>query len=207
MGTAAINQPRTETQPAAYGRLRRNVLDRLREVRYIPESVLHARRRAAAELRLKNAKPSSVLFICHGNICRSPFAAAVFARSLPPVIARSVTTRSAGFIGPGRTPPSKALAAGARYGVDISAHRSSLATAEGIAAADLVVVMSEEQAKGIRLRVPPESTRVLVLGDLDPHPIERRTILDPWSRPDAAFDASYDRIDRCVRELVRILSS
>ncbi|MDP9203680.1 MAG: hypothetical protein M3P26_17390, partial [Gemmatimonadota bacterium] len=168
--------------------------------------VLHARRRAAAELRLKNAKPSSVLFICHGNICRSPFAAAVFARSLPPVIARSVTTRSAGFIGPGRTPPSRALATGAKYGVDMSAHRSAAVTRETLRTADLVVVMSEEQATAVRSLMRPDAS-VLVLGDLDPVPAKRRTIVDPWDGEAEVFEASYARIERCVSELTRIVAS
>jgi protein-tyrosine phosphatase len=180
---------------------------RLRDLRHVLDSRLHPRRRRAAQTELQDTKPRSILFICHGNICRSPFAAALFARSAPPSISQSVRIASAGFIGPRRSPPPRALDAGAKYGVDISAHRSTLATRESLAAADLVVVMSEEQAKSIRVRLRDDSTRVLVLGDLDPHPIERRTILDPWGGTDAAFDASYDRIDRCVRELVRVLGT
>jgi protein-tyrosine phosphatase len=180
---------------------------RLRDLRHVLDSRLHPRRRRAAQIELRNTKPRSILFICHGNICRSPFAAAVFTRSAPPKISQSIRIASAGFLGPGHTPPSKALATGARYGVDISAHRSTLTTTESLAAADLVVVMSEEQAKSIRVRMLEDSVPVLVLGDLDPYPIERRTILDPWGGPDAAFDASYDRIDRCVRELVRVIST
>jgi len=65
--------------------------------------------------------------------------------------------------------------------------------------------MSAEQARAIRARVRPGSARVLVLGDLDPVPITRRTIADPWGGSDSAFVASYDRIDRCVRELARII--
>jgi protein-tyrosine-phosphatase len=74
-------------------------------------------------------------------------------------------------------------------------------------AADLVVVMSSEQARGIRARLRSSSSRVLVLGDLDPQSIARRTISDPWGGPDSGFDASYDRIDRCVRELARVIQS
>lgn len=179
---------------------------RLRDIRHVVDARLHLRRQHAAQLELQNTKPHSILFICHGNICRSPFAAALFAHYAPVALSGSMRITSAGFIGPDRAPPAKALVAGARFGVDLSSHRSSLATTASVAAADLVVVMSEEQAKSVRLRASA-ATRVLVLGDLDSHPIERRTILDPWGRPDAAFDASYARIDRCVRELVRILSA
>jgi protein-tyrosine-phosphatase len=89
-------------------------------------------------------------------------------------------------------------------GVDLSAHRSTTLTADMLTEADLVVVMSEEQEREVLPRVRP-SARVIVLGDLDPKPVKRRTILDPWGGSQAAFSASYERIERCVRELARIV--
>jgi protein-tyrosine-phosphatase len=90
------------------------------------------------------------------------------------------------------------------YGVDISGHRSAILTSENLKAADLIVVMSRAQERGVTSRRAPGSL-VLVLGDLDPAPIKQRTILDPWDGPVEAFDESYQRISRCVRELVRIV--
>jgi protein-tyrosine phosphatase len=177
----------------------------IRDARHLPDAILHARRRRTARLELENFRPRSILFVCHGNICRSPFAAAAFSRACPPHISESIAVASAGFIGPDRSPPSKALAASSRLGIDISDHRSALVTSATLRGADLVVVMSAEQARGIRARLRSSSTRVLVLGDLDPLPVTGRTISDPWSGPDSAFDASYDRIDRCVRELVGLI--
>jgi protein-tyrosine-phosphatase len=126
-------------------------------------------------------------------------------RSCGSEIASGIKVASAGFIGPERSPPSSASIAASRFGVDLSAHRSALIDSENLGAADLIVVMSPEQARAIRTRVNP-SKFVLMLGDLDPRPVNRRTILDPWGQPDAAFEESYDRIDRCVRELARIIS-
>jgi protein-tyrosine-phosphatase len=87
----------------------------------------------------------------------------------------------------------------------MSAHRSALITPEGVRAAELIVVMAGEQASAVRSRFSISPGRVLVLGDLDPLPITRRTIADPWGGSHSDFEASYARIDRCVRELVRIL--
>jgi len=171
--------------------------------RVIVDSLLHPTRRRSAQRRLKNSNPRSLLFVCHGNICRSPFAAAVFANALPHTLAGAVTAASAGFIGPGRSPPPHALKTARAYGIDISGHRSVTISAESLKAADLVVVMSGAQQRGIASRVAP-GAQVLVLGDLDPLPIKQRTIPDPWEGPVDAFEESYDRITRCVRELVRI---
>ena len=170
-----------------------------RWVRNAPDRVMHTERRAAAAKRLEATPPRTVLFICHGNVCRSPFAAAVLARAAESLNTR-VSIGSAGFIGPNRPSPPEALASALRFGIDLSAHRSTLITPEAIGSSDLVVVMSAAQARAIertyRVRQPP-----LVLGDLDPGPIESRTIVDPWGGPPELFDASYARIERCVREL------
>jgi len=88
----------------------------------------------------------------------------------------------------------------------LSQHRSRVVTSEVLRDADLIVVMSAEQAQGIRTRVRLNPVPVLVLGDLDPFPVERRTILDPWNGSDAVFDESYARLSRCVGELVRLIS-
>ena len=186
---------------------RRSGTEWIRDARHLTDSILHARRRNTAQSEIRNLRPRSILFVCHGNICRSPFAAAAFSSACSAQLSGRMTVASAGFIGPDRSPPSKALAAGSRFGVDISRHRSTRITSERLQAADLIVVMSAEQARGIRARLRSSSTRVLVLGDLDPLPITRRTVSDPWGGSDSAFDASYSRIDRCVRELVGLISA
>jgi protein-tyrosine-phosphatase len=176
----------------------------LRDLRHIPTRGMHARRRRAAEARLEGFQPRSILFVCHGNICRSPFAAAAFMRACPPHIAPTIRVSSAGFIGPDRSTPTAGLDVASRMGVDLSSHRSSTLTIEALAEADLVVVMSEEQEREVLPRIR-SSARVIVLGDLDPRPARRRTILDPWGGSEATFAASYERIDRCVKELARII--
>lgn len=174
-----------------------------RELWHLPDQVLHSRRRVLATAKVAKSRPHSVLFICHGNVCRSPYAAAAFSASLAPATLDGMGIASAGFIGPDRSPPPKALAAARRFGQEMSAHRSRLITSENLQAADLIVVMAADQARGIRNRVRSGSTEVVVLGDLDPLPIRRRGILDPWDGTDADFDSSYGRISRCVDELVR----
>jgi len=175
-------------------------------VRDYPDRLLHGVRRASANRALaKLPPPTSVVFVCYGNVCRSPFAAALFAD-----IVRSrnirVISSSAGFFGPGRQPPQSALDASSRRRINLAAHRSKLVTHPTVRAADLIVVMAPEQARSLRALLGALRAPVLVLGDLDPESIESRTIPDPWGESDVVFDKSYDRIDRCVHELARLLS-
>jgi len=176
----------------------------VRQLRSLPDRLLHSRRRARALTRLAKARAGSVLFVCQGNICRSPFAAAAFAANFSRRLQRPTIT-SAGFIGPARPPPPKAVDAARRFGVDISGHRSQLITSELLQAAELIVVMTPDQARGIRSRVKSRPTEVIVLGDLDPLKSDRRGILDPWGGSDADFDSSYARVSRCIGVLAHCL--
>ena len=176
-----------------------------RAVRHAPDRALHPIRRQAVAARVRGKVPRSVLFICYGNVCRSPYAAAVFAELWPAIMPR-VTITSAGFVGPGRGSPPPALSAALRRGIDLSGHRSTLVSTQAVRGADLAVVMSATQLRAIR-RVGGRQSNPLILGDLDPHPILTRTIVDPWGEADEVFDESYERIDRCVRELIREMTS
>ena len=164
------------------------------------------RREAVSSLRA-HARPGQVLFICHGNLCRSPFAELVFRREMQHMQAGLFESVSAGFVGPNRRPPSEAFAAAGRCGIDLSGHRSRLVTFDLVHTSAIVVVMSMAQARAIGRLAGPVSPMIVVLGDLDPLPISTRTIRDPWSETAEVFDASYARIERCVRELASHLSA
>jgi protein-tyrosine-phosphatase len=92
-----------------------------------------------------------------------------------------------------------------RRGIDLSAHRAMLLTRDLARTAGLVVVMSEDQRRSVVQDFGRAPGGILVLGDLDPLPIDLRTVRDPWRQPEAAFEDSYARIDRCVAELVKAL--
>lgn len=172
-------------------------------LRHAPDRLLHSRRRAALLRHLSSVPlPGSVLFVCLGNICRSPYAAAVFERSLPPQLRSRIRVGSAGFIGPGRSVPAPGQKVAGRKGIDLSAHRSTALLPSAVAQADLIVVMEAKQQRHLCKQVGRSPRDVIVLGDLDPETIERRTIVDPYDKPQEVFEASYERIDRCVAELV-----
>jgi protein-tyrosine phosphatase len=147
----------------------------------------------------------SVLFVCYGNICRSPYAEGAFRKLAEREAIGPVRVASAGLIGPGRNAPPEAVRAAATRGVDLSHHRSHLVTPELLGAADLVVVMDVAQETELRRRLGWRRGAALVLGDLDPQTVSRRRILDPVDQPVSVFDATYARIDRCVGALVGLV--
>lgn len=184
------------------GRARRVAGGVRRGLRAALDGRLHPTRRRRAHRRLASLeRPRRVVFVCLGNVCRSPYAEARF-RTRVDRLDLSMEVASAGFIGPGRPPPDGALREARARGLATGDHRSRLATPELVASADLVVVMEPGQAR----RLPgPRRPRAVVLGDLDPRAVTRRSIRDPWGGDDEVYADVFDRIDRCVDELVRLL--
>ena len=167
----------------------------------LPERLLHGwRRRAAMEALRHRPRPHTLLFVCHGNICRSPYAEAVARKRFPATIG----VESAGFIGPDRPSPPEAVAVAAERGVDLSEHRSQVLELEHLRDVDLVIAMDSQQRHRLVSSRPELGGRVVLLGDLDPEPITRRTVLDPVEQPAEVFRSCYDRIDRCVDALAEL---
>ncbi|MCS7173076.1 MAG: ATP-grasp domain-containing protein [Armatimonadetes bacterium] len=173
----------------ASARLRRLLL-RFRPVRGVVAG--HARR----ELR----RASRVLFVCRGNICRSPFAERYAARVFPP----SVQVRSAGTRAqPGACSPPEAEAAALRFGVDLRTHRATRLTAELVREADVVFAFDAAEAERIRQEHPRLAHKVFLLGLL----ADGAEIRDPYGAAEPEYQAVYERIARAVEAAARVAAS
>jgi protein-tyrosine phosphatase len=156
-------------------------------------------RRTRAESRLRALGTlREILVLCQGNICRSPYAAAVLEELLRD---RGIQVGSAGFLPPGRPAPPHAIAVARARGVDLGWHRSRAITPPMLRAADLVIVMEPAQRTRLRHEFGIPDARILVLGDLDPGATELRGITDPWDHPREVFEQVYARIERCAGAL------
>jgi protein-tyrosine phosphatase len=160
------------------------------------------RRRARAQLDRLGA-PQHVVVVCKGNICRSPYAALRLQHQLAAEGIRGVRIESAGLLhGEGRPSPDIAIEVAGRRGLDLSRHRSRR-FAPHHADAQLFIVMEAWQRDEVLMRLPDHAApHVVLLGDLDPETFARRSITDPWGRPQHVFEACFARIDRCVAAMV-----
>ena len=106
-------------------------------------------------------------FLCTGNTCRSPMAAALFAKHCK---AEGLVIRSAGTgAWPNAPATPNAVAAAAALGADCVSHKSQPATPELLAEADFIVCLAAGHAKQAALCAAQEKLRVLGGGVADPY--------------------------------------
>ena len=133
------------------------------------------------------------IFVCSGNICRSPLAAAMAKKKFDDREI-SVAIISAGTLGiNGEAAATHSVTVAEEYGLDISHHRSQ-GLSRGLAdLADALIVMSPRHVDAIEtLGV---STRVVSLWEFGEGLTE---IEDPIGRDLEAFRACAIVIDRCL---------
>lgn len=148
-------------------------------------------RRRHARRALREAP--RVLFVCKGNICRSPFAERVAAAML----GAAAEVFSRGYHPePGRPCPPAAVRVAAAMGVDLRDHRSRILSAADLDAADVVFVFDRDNHATLRVRFPRAISKVYLLGALtDDGPA---VIPDPYGGSDDDFRRAYDAIRRCL---------
>ena len=114
----------------------------------------------------RHEPPLRVLFACQGNICRSPYAAALLRASTSEQGTLQVS--SAGMMPrPGRPVPRSSLQqAAAQGGIDLAVHRSTWLDRAAAEAASLIVVFDEVNLLAVTDRYPGLRTPIVKLGDL-----------------------------------------
>src|SRR4030095_3428902 len=100
-----------------------------------------------------------ILFVCMGNICRSPSAEGVF-RSLlaqrAPQLSIEVDSAGTHDYHVGEPPDDRALAAERRRGIDLSALGARMVRASDFDDFDLILAMDEQNLRELRRRAPAQ---------------------------------------------------
>lgn len=149
--------------------------------------------------------PRSVLFICKGNICRSPFAEHLASKLQREGVMSGMTFGSAGLHVSKPIPsPDDAIQAALRYGVNLERHRSQSISLELVEAYDMVIAMEAWQYAVLRSSYPHHHEKLFLLPLLaSTEQAQHRgydafNIQDPYGCPSSAFDRCFERISRCI---------
>jgi len=127
-----------------------------------------------AVLEAAATPPRAILFLCYGNICRSPVAEALARQALP-----QMAVASAGFFEPtGRRSPPHIHDACRSLGLTLPPHASKRVTADMVRSSDLVVLHDLENYQMFTREFPQALGKILLLGMfLEP---QQPAIKDPY---------------------------
>lgn len=106
-----------------------------------------------------------ILFVCTGNQCRSPMAAAILSRLLSER-GSAIAVGSAGFLSEGVPIPTEVRQVMEPFGYDLSAHRSRAVSSVLLGSAELVVGMTRQHAVDLALLHPSAWPRTFTLAEV-----------------------------------------
>ncbi len=149
-----------------------------------------------------------ILFVCLGNICRSPTAEAVLrglAAREAPELALLVDSAGTANYHPGSLPDRRSQAAARRRAYDLSTLRARQVCAEDFAAFDLILAMDRSNLHEL-LALAPAMTHGKIQLFLDHAPEQPlREVPDPYYGDHHGFEQVLDLIEAASRGLLRHL--
>jgi protein-tyrosine phosphatase len=177
------------------------------------KGVIETLRRVAARVTGKPEGPPRVasrrvLFVCMGNICRSPTAEGVFRKLLSeraPDLDVLVDSAGTHAYHVGEPPDPRAQRAAERRGVDLSTQRARRVTEQDFAHFELVLAMDELNRATLLENCPPEyHGRVRLLLEFAPH-LQRSDVPDPYYGGSNGFEHVLDLVEEAAAGLLEHL--
>ena len=146
----------------------------------------------------------SVLFVCLGNICRSPLAEAAFRAEAERLdLDVEVDSAGTGDWHVGQPPDRRARAVAMRNGVDISLLRARQVSPEDFHRFDHIVALDRENLRNLRA-MRPSGSRAEVSLLLDHAPgREGHAVADPYYGGDEHFDLAWADVAEGASGLAR----
>ena len=148
----------------------------------------------------------TILFVCTGNVCRSPMAEGIFRHALK---GRSdIQVLSAGIGAMDNQPPSHyAVQAVKELGIDISRQRSRMLTADLVKRADYIFGMTHSHVDSIMLLYPKAAEKTFLLREFDDTlDIFEKDISDPIGGSYEVYLNCRDQIEQGIATLFRYIS-
>jgi protein-tyrosine-phosphatase len=143
------------------------------------------------------ATKKTVIFVCTGNVCRSPMAAGLFFEKLVRQgMAARVRVRSAGIWAlEGRPASAYALQVMSEHDLDISTHRGHDLTQTDVDDADLILVMTQRHADVIARDLERSEGKVRLLSEMAGRAYD---ILDPYGGSLADYRHTANELQELV---------
>ena len=151
-------------------------------------------------------RKAALLFVCTGNICRSPTAAGVFARYvLEAGLQNRIAVDSAGThdYHVGETADSRALRAGLARGYDFSAHRARKLGPPDFHRFNLILAMDEGHLVHMaRLVKPSDAHKLKLMMSFARSHAGRKDVPDPYYGGPEGFERVLDMLEDAAQGLL-----
>ncbi len=149
----------------------------------------------------------AILFVCLGNICRSPLAEATFrARAADAGIDVQADSAGTGGWHIGEPPDRRAQRTALRHGVDISRYCGRQVEASDFRRFSHVFALDLDNLAVLHRIKPADATvKIGLLLDLVDG-MEGQAVADPYYGPDDGFEETWDQVDRAAMALVARLA-
>lgn len=148
------------------------------------------------------ARPTvRILFVCLGNICRSPLAEGVFrhhVRQAGQLDRFVIASAGTGDWHVGKPPDARMSATAKQRGVDITSQRArTVASSQDLEAWDHILVMDRENLANTRRLAATDAqrARIRLFRDFDPSP-GHGEVPDPYYGGEDGFDLVYEIVER-----------
>lgn len=156
----------------------------------------------------KKSDSSSILFVCLGNICRSPLAeAAMRSHAENEGVNMIIDSAGTGRWHVGRPPDPGSVAIAAAAGIDITAQRARQVMPSDFARFDRIVALDRDNLAELQ-RIQPAGAKASLSLLLDYHPHEsRRDVPDPYGGNAGAFAEVWQLVDEATAALLARLGA
>jgi len=148
----------------------------------------------------------AILFVCLGNICRSPLAEAAFRKAArDAVLDVEIDSAGTGDWHAGKPPDHRAQAVALRNGIDISGLRARQIQAADYTRFTHILALDHDNLRAIRANAPAEaSAHTALLLDMVAGR-EGQAVADPYFGEDAGFETTWADVVHAADALVERL--
>jgi protein-tyrosine phosphatase len=149
-----------------------------------------------------------VLFVCLGNICRSPTAEGVLrhlAASTAPAVQIEIDSAATGNYHTGSPPDTRSQRAARKRGIDIGGLRARQIGTEDFYRFDLILAMDDANLRELRALQPSDSRATLRLFMDYAKDQHRSDVPDPFMGEERDFEAVLDLTETASRGLIAAL--
>lgn len=150
---------------------------------------------------------ANILFVCTGNICRSPFAQGLFTKLMAQQGPKDITAESAGLLAlPGNSATYLAQRVAAEFSVELTEHKAKPVSKDLVTWSDLILVMEKSHQNELLTNFPEATGKARSIRHFARFGSRCRGIADPYGLKYDAYRFCFLDIEDAVLGLIEFLS-